>query len=178
MFNVFLVLKTEVERAYVSRLFWKYEKKMYRSAYDILNNEKDAEDMVQAVFCQVVDHWDRLPKDENEAGPYLMRAVVNQSINVYRARRNHPQYELTDSDCVTNEDTLEHMVTEEEVQRCMETLDPRSRSMLYERELYDMSYEEIAEKWNTTAENVRQIVSRARKKLRSNREKEESRDVS
>lgn len=169
MFNVFLVLKTEAERAYVSRLFRKYGRKMYGRAYDILGNVKDAEDMVQSVFCQVADHWDRLPKNEKDAGPYLMRAVVNQSINVYRARRNHPQYELMDSDYVTNEDALEHMVTREEVQRCMEMLDLRSRSMLYERELYGMDYDEIAEKWNTSVENVRQIVSRARKKAQSSR---------
>ena len=71
-------------------LFQEHSELVYRTAYSIVNNIADAEDVLQNVFLQLARR--PLPRDfrRNTKG-YLYRAAVNTSLNTIRSRR---RYEL------------------------------------------------------------------------------------
>src|SRR5262245_50350297 len=69
----------------LERLFHEHSHMLYRTAYGMLGNRADAEDVLQTLFLRLLRR--DLPADllRNPAG-YLYRAAVNGSINVIRSR--------------------------------------------------------------------------------------------
>jgi RNA polymerase sigma-19 factor, ECF subfamily len=74
-----------VEREF-DRLFRAHYQTVYRTAYAVLGNGSDAEDVAQTVFLRVLDAMPARQLSRNAAG-YLYRAAVNESLNAIRARR-------------------------------------------------------------------------------------------
>jgi RNA polymerase sigma-70 factor, ECF subfamily len=74
----------------VEDLFREHHELVYRTAYSILNNAADAEDVVQSLFLRLVR---RLlpPEVRTNVRGYFYRAAVNQSLDIIRSRR---RYEL------------------------------------------------------------------------------------
>jgi RNA polymerase sigma factor (sigma-70 family) len=70
----------------LERLFHEHSAMLYRTAYGMLGNRADAEDVLQTLFVRLLQR--DLPQDllRNPAG-YLYRGAVNGSINVIRARK-------------------------------------------------------------------------------------------
>jgi RNA polymerase sigma-70 factor, ECF subfamily len=74
----------------VEDLFREHHELVYRTAYSILNNAADAEDVVQSLFLRLVRR--QLPPDvRTNVRGYFYRAAVNQALDVLRSRR---RYEL------------------------------------------------------------------------------------
>jgi RNA polymerase sigma-70 factor (ECF subfamily) len=63
---------------------------VYRTAYSILNNAADAEDVLQTVFLRLVRR-EAVPDVRSNARGYFYRAAVNLSLDVVRSKR---RYEL------------------------------------------------------------------------------------
>lgn len=70
----------------LERLFHEHSGMLYRTAYGMLGNQADAEDVLQTLFLRLLRR--DLPEGllRNPAG-YLYRAAVNASINVIRSRK-------------------------------------------------------------------------------------------
>jgi RNA polymerase sigma-70 factor (ECF subfamily) len=68
------------------RLFREHYQTVYRTAYGVLGNGSDAEDVAQTVFLRVLHAMPSRQLSKNPAG-YLYRAAVNESLNAIRARR-------------------------------------------------------------------------------------------
>jgi RNA polymerase sigma-70 factor (ECF subfamily) len=74
----------------VEDLFCQHHELVYRTAYSILNNAADAEDVVQSLFLRLVRR--QLPQEvRSNVKGYFYRAAVNQSLDILRSRR---RYEL------------------------------------------------------------------------------------
>ncbi len=67
-------------------LFREHYPLVYRSAYSVVFNAEDAEDVVQTVFLRILRNG--LPSEITNAKGYLYRAAVNEALNVVRSRRN------------------------------------------------------------------------------------------
>jgi RNA polymerase sigma factor (sigma-70 family) len=68
------------------RMFRDHYQTVYRTAYGVLGNGHDAEDVAQTVFLRVLHAMPSRQLTKNPAG-YLYRAAVNESLNAIRARR-------------------------------------------------------------------------------------------
>jgi RNA polymerase sigma-70 factor (ECF subfamily) len=79
-------LKPELER-----LFREHSQMVYRTAYTMLGNSSDAEDVLQTVFLRLIRCEPEM-EGNNPAG-YLYRAAVNAALNLIRARK---RLEFTD----------------------------------------------------------------------------------
>ena len=77
----------------LEQLFREHYPMLYRTAYSMLDNPTDAEDVPQTIFLRLLRSG--LPPDlqKNPQG-YLYRAAVNLSLNVIRARKRR---RLTDN---------------------------------------------------------------------------------
>src|SRR5689334_18434262 len=73
-----------------SLIFREHAPLVYRTAYAILGNREDADDILQTLFLRLLQR--EVPPDlaKNPQG-YLYRAAVNLSLDVVKTRRRHPQ---------------------------------------------------------------------------------------
>ena len=67
-------------------LFEEHHKHMFRTAYRVLGDAGDAEDVLQTIFLRLLK---RPPKalDTGKAGGYLRRAAINASLDLIRKRK-------------------------------------------------------------------------------------------
>src|SRR5262245_47731385 len=67
-------------------LFREHSKMLYRSAYSLLNNGADSEDVLQTIFLRLLRSG--MPSElKRNAKGYLYRAAVNLSLDMIRARK-------------------------------------------------------------------------------------------
>jgi RNA polymerase sigma-70 factor (ECF subfamily) len=72
----------------VERMFREHHELVYRTAYSILKNAADAEDVLQTVFLRLVRR--EVPPDlHGNAKGYFYRAAVNLSLDVVRSKRRY-----------------------------------------------------------------------------------------
>jgi RNA polymerase sigma-70 factor (ECF subfamily) len=74
----------------VERMFRAHHELVYRTAYSILKNAADAEDVLQTVFLRLVRR-EVTPDLRGNVKAYFYRAAVNLSLDVVRSKR---RYEL------------------------------------------------------------------------------------
>src|SRR6185295_5134438 len=67
-------------------LFREHYTLVYRSAFSVVFNAEDAEDVVQTVFLRILRNG--LPAGTTNPKGYLYRAAVNEALNVIRSRRH------------------------------------------------------------------------------------------
>ena len=64
-----LAIRDDDDRAYMTRLYVKYQRLMYRTIYDILGDKWATEDVLQTTLLRLIDHLDTLRRLE-PAGSY------------------------------------------------------------------------------------------------------------
>ena len=73
-------------RARFISIYHKYKNLMYHTAYNILQSESDAEDIVHEAFLVVIDYMDRLRPDTVKA--FVLAITASRAINLWK-RRHH-----------------------------------------------------------------------------------------
>src|SRR4029434_2980994 len=67
-------------------IFQLHHDMVFRTAYGVLGNSSDAEDVVQTIFLRLLDRGISPDLSKNPAG-YLYKAAVNESLNLIRSRK-------------------------------------------------------------------------------------------
>lgn len=139
---------------------------LFTVAYEMLGSAADAEDVLQEVWLR----WAEVPVDEvRDARAYLVRMTTRLSLNRLRtlARRREdyvgtwlPEPLLTAPDVAQDVELADSVSTA--MLLVLETLPPTERAVFVLREVFDVSYAEIAEAVEKAEPAVRQIASRAR----------------
>src|SRR6185436_20645048 len=86
---VLSVKDSSLELHELEQLFRGHHKMMYRTAYSLLANAADAEDVSQTIFLRLLRTGINPDLQKNPKG-YLYRAAVNQSLSIVRSRKRHP----------------------------------------------------------------------------------------
>ena len=151
----------------VEELFRQHHELVYRTAYSIVNNAADAEDVVQSLFLRLVRRQVP-PEVRTNVKGYLYRAAVNQSLDIIRSRR---RYELVPD--VENLDVpsgaAESLFAERlhlHLEAALNELSPDAVQILVLRYTHNYSDKQIAALLgiSRTAVAVRLLRSRARLK--------------
>ena len=112
------------------RIFREHGALVYRTAYAVLGNREDADDILQTIFLRLLRRGCPLDLGKNPQG-YLYRAAVNLSFDTLKTRRRRPQ--------VTNDpEQIEAPV--------------RPSDVPFDDEMHDRLYEAIAQLSPETAE--------------------------
>lgn len=143
-----------------------YHHFLFPYAYNILGSAEDAKDAVQDVIFNYLSA-DR--KDiENEKG-YLVRSVINQSINIKNKNKRIsygdnwlPEPVATES---ADRNTNLREIASYSLLILLEKLTPKERAVFILKEAYHYSHDEIASILNGTVEQSRKLLSRAKAKL-------------
>jgi len=154
-----------------------YEKNVYNLALRMTGNAQDAEDMAQEAFVKA---YTSLPgfRGDSKFSVWLSRIVSNVCLDFLRRQNRRPASSLSLEDedgeesqmdipdeSQSPEQLLEHSLTQEAVQRGLQSLSEEQRQILLLREIQGLSYEEIAETLDLEAGTVKSRIFRARKKL-------------
>ena len=146
---------------------------LFTVAYEMLGSAVDAEDVVQETWLR----WADVDQEEvRDPRAYMVRMVTRQALNRLRTlarRREDYVGEWLPEPVLTSPDIADDVVLAESVSMAMltvlETLEPTGRAVFVLREVFEMSYDEIAEAVGKTPAAVRQIAHRAREHVAARR---------
>jgi RNA polymerase sigma-70 factor (ECF subfamily) len=139
---------------------------LFTVAYEMLGSFADAEDVVQETWLRWADVDHAVVRDPRA---YLVRIVTRVALNRLRSlarRREDYVGEWLPEPLLTSPDVAADVELAESVSIAMltvlETLGPAERAVFVLREVFDVSYDEIAEAVGKSPAAVRQIAHRAR----------------
>ena len=154
-----------------------YEKRVYNMALKMTGNEQDAFDISQEAFIRV---WRSLGKFKGESkfSTWLFRIVSNLCTDYARkkSRRNettlvvrdeNEEHEIEQADeRFEPERELEREELRKELDAAIASLGDEHREIFLMREVYDLSYSEIAETLGIEEGTVKSRLHRARERLK------------
>ncbi|MDR0394262.1 MAG: sigma-70 family RNA polymerase sigma factor [Tannerella sp.] len=143
---------------------------VYRSAYSIVENEHEAEEIAQDTMLKVLDRTDLLHDDAGAMERIMKRMAANAAIDVTRRRKNLilSSDEIPDAEeAEGSEDDDGYDFSIEEIKEGIALLPDIYRSILHLRLFEDVSFAEVADLLNINCSTVRVQYTRGIAKLRS-----------
>lgn len=143
------------------KIYDSYAPMLYRLALSNTTSREDAEDVVQDVFCKLMDHLDTF-SNESHMRAWLVRVTINQSHDVIR-RNGVRQYQQLDemAEQLSKEDELP------EIYEHLKQLPGKYRSVLVLHYLEGYNVREIAGMLRLTQSAIKMRLSRGRDLLKS-----------
>jgi RNA polymerase sigma-70 factor (ECF subfamily) len=144
-------------------------KKLLRFATLFLKDEDEAKDVVQDVFLKLWQKRDELEKVDNIEA-FTMRMTRNRCLDVIRASKTIPINAETDrkmkEESVDVHSQFEFIESASQIKNLINQLPDLQRTVMYLRDIEQLSYDEIAESTELQLNAIRVNLSRARKKVR------------
>jgi RNA polymerase sigma-70 factor, ECF subfamily len=156
-----------------------YERKIYRLAKNITQNDEDAEDVLQEAFLKAYEH---LPGFQGNSRFYtwIVRIAVNEALMKLRKRKGDRFISLDEPistgeeevkrEIAVWEDNPEEHFSQEELQKILddavESLKPDFRTVFILRDIEELSTEETAGSLGISVPAVKSRLLRARLALR------------
>ena len=149
---------------------------LFTVAYEMLGSAAEAEDVVQETWIRWNGIGDAARGEVRDPRAFLVRMTTRKALDRLRANaRRREEYvgEWLPEPLLTAPDVAEDVELAESVSFAMltvlETLTPTERAVFVLREVFDLSYGEIAEAVDKSAAAVRQIARRAREHVAARR---------
>ena len=144
--------------------------KLEGCARRLLDNPQDVEDVVQEVFLKMWYIRDELDQ-YNSVEALAVQITKNMCLNRLRTFQSHGEVPLSDSVSQSADEGNPYQVLEQQdevnrVMRIMDQLPGLQQTMLRMKHVEGFEIQEIAELTGSTPENVRVILSRARKRVK------------
>jgi RNA polymerase sigma-70 factor, ECF subfamily len=157
----------------------RYERKIYRLAKNITQNDEDAEDVLQDTFLKAYEHLGDF-QGNSKFYTWLVRIGVNEALMKLRKRKSDRTVPL-DEPVDTGEETVvreiavwdedpEQKYSQEELAQILndsvQSLKPAFRTVFILRDIEELSTEETAQTLNISVPAVKSRLLRARLQLR------------
>jgi RNA polymerase sigma-70 factor, ECF subfamily len=162
-----------------SELVKHYDRRVFRMAKQITQNDDDAEDVLQETFLKAYTHLDNF-QGNSKFYTWVVRIAVNEALMKLRKRRSDRTVPL-DEPIDTGEDEMvreiavwdqnpEDTYSREELgallDEAIQSLRPAYRTVFILRDIEELSIEETAEALNLSISAVKSRLLRARLQLR------------
>lgn len=161
---IFSFRKTE-EQKKLERLYKEYRQLLYAVAFGILKNSRDAEDAVHQTFVKIFDHLEKINENEcHKTKAFLVTIMRHQSYDILRARKKEAHVSYEDWEETVGESS-EEIPEESDLAEALHRLPVNYSTVLLLKYSHGYDDHEIAKLLDISEENVRQRISRAKKKL-------------
>lgn len=148
-----------------------YQRVLFPYAYNILGSAEDARDAIQdTLSTYIVKSRDEVTNEKN----YLIRSVINRSIQMKKQKKQTvpveavwlPEPIATDQGPAGagGEELAPFALLTQ-----LEQLNPKERAVFILKEGFNYSHDDIAAVLDSTTENSRQLLTRAKSKLKKNK---------
>jgi RNA polymerase sigma-70 factor (ECF subfamily) len=167
------------DTAAFTELVNRYERKIFRLAKHITQNDEDAEDVLQETFLKAYSHLDSF-QGQSKFYTWIVRIGVNEALMKLRKRKSSKTVSL-DEPTDTGEDTMvrEIAVWDEDpeqkysrnelreiLDKAVDSLKPAFRTVFVLRDIEELSTEETASALDISIPAVKSRLLRARLQLR------------
>src|SRR6266851_5037684 len=157
----------------------RYERKIFRLAKHITQNDEDAEDVLQETFLKAYSHLDTFQM-QSKFYTWIVRIAVNEALMKLRKRKSSRTVSL-DEPTDTGEETIvreiavwdedpEQKYSRDELReildKAVDSLKPAFRTVFVLRDIEELSTEETASALDISIPAVKSRLLRARLKLR------------
>lgn len=136
----------------------------YRLAYNYVNNEKDAEDIVQNGAYKALRNCKTLRNPEY-AKTWIYRIMLNEIFNSLR-RPQAMSYEYMQEEMGIEAEPVEDAYTDIDLQRALDSLPEQDKAIVVMKFFEDKKLEEIADILNENINTIKSRLYRSMKKLR------------
>lgn len=161
----------------------RFEPRVFRLTWRILQHREDAEDATQQTFISVMESLDRF-REEASVSTWILRIATNQALAMLRKRRGRSTVRLETEPSPGDDETplphpdfvaqwredpaelAERSEVRELVAQSLEELDEKYRLVFVLRDVEQFSTKETAELLGITVPNVKVRLLRARLQLR------------
>ena len=144
----------------------KYEKKLFNTAYRIVNDYEDAMDATQTTFVKAYEKLDTFDSSYRFFS-WIYRILLNESLNLLHQRRRFDQLE---SDIILKaknpEETYKERESGKHVQAALMDLKMDHRVVIVLKHFQDLSYDEISDVLELPTKTVKSRLFTARRQLR------------
>lgn len=156
--------------------FLPVSRRLYVVAWRLLGNAQDAEDLVQETMMKLWDKRNELSGVENAEA--FSVTMLNHIFIDNRRRQHLKEIDVTKESLhvVAEDDTIkaiERSETADRVKQLIDDLPQQQRKVITMRDINDSSFEEIGEATGLSQNNIRSLLSRARKSIREKMQDEE-----
>lgn len=150
-------------------VFIPYHAKLYRTAYSILRNVQDAEDIVQDAYLKLWNRRDELDVAVSKEA-YCVTLVKNLCMDFIRSSHQTLEDAIDDEKLGLTDDNIgERLEQKEESRRLRKMiggLPDIQKKVMWLRDVNECSFEEIGIATGLNQGNIRATLSKARKKIR------------
>jgi len=163
--------RLRMTRADFNDIILQLSRKLYGTAYRILYNQQEAEDAVQEIFIKLWNMKDSLIQ-YNSIEALSTTMIKNYSIDQLRKRKSIDHEHISRADqnvefSPSPQEQMEKTESQNILNEIIRQLPLLHREMIRFRDIDGLSYEEISVKTNQNINNIRVILSRARKSVRA-----------
>ena len=155
-------------RQEITEFYRQYHRRVYNTAWRILQNSDDAEEVMQDTLIKYMGRRDGTPLTEVQTAVWLSKTCIRASIDRLRERKRRADFlELyaVDESEVEEEEVPIEGVDVTRVQQALQSLEEPYRLVLNLVLLEGLDYEEIAAFTGKKEATLRSIYSRGRTKL-------------
>ena len=154
----------------LDELFRRHYADLCRVALRFVNNEQEAEDIVQELFVSIWEKRATQREDLSAVGSYLRRATRNRSLNYLRDRKRIPVDDGEVPVTIATPDHADGALEQEElrgqIHGAIDALPERCRLVFVMSKIEDMSHKEIAGALDISPKTVENQMTRAYRYLR------------
>lgn len=154
----------------LEQLFDLYEKRMYGTAFHILQDVGQAEDAVQDAFLKVMSHLNQIKKpDSPETKQFMVRIIRSAAIDIYRKNQRDRAFTVFDPEDVRKnqqsfvDGNLKTVEDRQVIQRVLMALDEKYREVLELKCYFGLSHREIAMLLEISEDTAAKRYERAKK---------------
>ena len=158
------------EATALDELFRRYYADLCRVALRFVNNEQEAEDIVQELFVSIWEKRSAQREDLTSVRAYLRRAARNRSLNFLRDRKRIPvddgEVPVTIATPKQADFALEQDELRNQIHGAIDALPERCRLVFVMSKIEDMTHKEIAGALDISPKTVENQMTRAYRYLR------------
>lgn len=174
MTNEQLILRARAgDREAFAGLFEQYKNLVYKSAYLMLGNTYDAEDVLQEVFVLVHRSLAGFDPRKGAFSTWLHRITINQCLN--QRRRHNPVTVSLEAGPLASEFPGAQLAEKEAVWQAMRGLSDKQQAVVILRYYWELSYAEVAQILEIPLGTVKSRLDLALKTLRKALDEQETR---
>ncbi len=173
MFVFLMSVDDEVLRTQLEEIYYLYRKELWYVAYDILNDEYEAEDVVQTALLKMARYLEKKVDVKcNKIKALIVIIVRNIAINIYRQRKTYRTvdfdslaFDLSSDDEAIPEIHVLRLDQIHYVSKKLNEIKPEYADILTLRYEYEYTNEEISKMLDIEEGNARVRLMRARRAL-------------
>ncbi|MGL5439675.1 MAG: RNA polymerase sigma factor [Filifactoraceae bacterium] len=159
------LIETEEDKRKFEKLYISYKQTMFYVAVKILKDEHIAEDAVHHAFLKIINNLDKIDIVDNyKTKGFVVVITENTAIDIYRKRKREKSISFDEIE-IFMEDSKIEVMAENMIKEAMNKLPINYMTVLKLKYTQGFSDSEISNMLDISEDNVRQRISRAKRKL-------------